>query len=90
MADNLEAANELERAMRHLGLKGVQGLTNVAGRELSDASFSPFWAKQKSSALLWIMMAALSLYFILVYPLFSWLHDNPSFGSLATDQIVLC
>lgn len=45
MADNLEAANELERAMRHLGLKGVQGLTNVAGRELSDASFSPFWAK---------------------------------------------
>ena len=88
MADNLEAANELERAMRHLGLKGVQGLTNVAGRELSDASFSPFWAK--AEALLWIMMAALSLYFILVYPLFSWLHDNPSFGSLATDQIVLC
>ena len=52
--------------------------------------FLPFGPKQKSSALLWIMMAALSLYFILVYPLFSWLHDNPSFGSLATDQIVLC
>jgi MFS transporter, MHS family, proline/betaine transporter len=25
-----------------------------------------------------------------VYPLFSWLHANPSFGSLATVQIVLC
>ncbi len=37
-----------------------------------------------------IMIAALSLYFVLVYPLFSWLHDNPSFGSLATVQIVLC
>jgi len=37
-----------------------------------------------------IMIAALSLYFVLVYPLFSWLHDKPSFGSLAAVQIVLC
>jgi MFS family permease len=37
-----------------------------------------------------IMIAALSLYFVLVYPLFNWLHDNPSFASLATVQIVLC
>jgi MFS family permease len=37
-----------------------------------------------------IMIAALSLYFVLVYPLFSLLHDSPSFGSLATVQIVLC
>jgi MFS transporter, MHS family, proline/betaine transporter len=37
-----------------------------------------------------IMIAALSLYFVLVYTLFSWLHDNPSFGSLAAVQIVLC
>jgi MFS transporter, MHS family, proline/betaine transporter len=37
-----------------------------------------------------LMIAALSLYFVLVYPLFSWLHDNPSFGQLATVQIVLC
>jgi MFS transporter, MHS family, proline/betaine transporter len=27
---------------------------------------------------------------VLVYPHFSWLHDNPSFGSLATVQIILC
>src|SRR5262245_54417168 len=37
-----------------------------------------------------IMIAALSLYFVLVYPLFRWLHDDPSFGSFATVQIVLC
>jgi aminocarboxymuconate-semialdehyde decarboxylase len=45
MADGLEAANELERAIRHVGLKGVQVLTNIAGRELSDPSLAPFWAK---------------------------------------------
>jgi MFS family permease len=37
-----------------------------------------------------IMIAALSLYLVLVYPLFSWLHDSPSFGTLAIVQIVLC
>jgi aminocarboxymuconate-semialdehyde decarboxylase len=38
------AAAELERTMA-LGLKGVQILTNVAGRELSDPAFAPFWVK---------------------------------------------
>ena len=37
-----------------------------------------------------IMTAALCLYLVLVYPLFSWLHDSPSFGTLATVQVVLC
>lgn len=45
MSDGNEAAAELERTMRSLGLKGVQVLTNVAGRELSDPRFAPFWAK---------------------------------------------
>ena len=45
MADGLEAANELERAICNLGLKGVQVLMNIAGRELSDPSLAPFWAK---------------------------------------------
>ena len=45
MTDSLEAVTELERGMRHLGLKGAQVLTNVAGRELSDPAFAPFWAK---------------------------------------------
>ena len=37
-----------------------------------------------------IIIASLTLYLVLVYPLFKWVHDNPSFGSLATVQIVLC
>ena len=37
-----------------------------------------------------IIIAALTLYFVLVYPLFDWVHDNPSFGSLVTMQIILC
>jgi MFS transporter, MHS family, proline/betaine transporter len=37
-----------------------------------------------------IIIAALTLYFVLVYPLFNWVHDNPSFGSLVTMQIILC
>jgi len=37
-----------------------------------------------------IIVAALTLYFVLVYPLFNWVHDNPSFGSLVIVQIVLC
>jgi MHS family proline/betaine transporter-like MFS transporter len=37
-----------------------------------------------------IIIAALTLYFVLVYPLFDWIHDNPSFGSLVIVQIVLC
>ncbi|HZA00841.1 MAG TPA: amidohydrolase family protein [Hyphomicrobiaceae bacterium] len=40
-----EAARELERCMRSLGFKGVQILTNVAGKELSDPATEPFWAK---------------------------------------------
>ena len=35
---------ELERCMGALGLKGVQILTNVNGREISDPEFAPFWA----------------------------------------------
>jgi aminocarboxymuconate-semialdehyde decarboxylase len=45
MTDGNEAAAELERSMRTLGLKGAQVLTNVAGRELSDPRFAPFWEK---------------------------------------------
>jgi MFS transporter, MHS family, proline/betaine transporter len=37
-----------------------------------------------------IIIAALTLYLAVVYPLFNWIYDNPSFGSLVTVQIVLC
>lgn len=43
LADGPEAARELERAMG-LGLKGVQILTTVAGREISEEALAPFWA----------------------------------------------
>jgi len=45
MPDGNEAAKELERCVGKLGLKGAQILTNVAGRELSDPAFEPFWRK---------------------------------------------
>jgi aminocarboxymuconate-semialdehyde decarboxylase len=45
MPDGNEAALELERCVRKLGLKGVQILTNVNGQELSDPAFAPFWQK---------------------------------------------
>src|SRR6476646_11561029 len=45
MQDGNEAANELEHSMKELGFKGCQILTNVAGKELSDPAFAPFWAK---------------------------------------------
>ena len=45
MPDGNEAALELDRCVRKLGLKGVQILTNVNGLELSDPTFAPFWKK---------------------------------------------
>jgi len=45
MQDGEESAKELERCMKTLGFKGVEILTNVAGRELSDPAFAPFWKK---------------------------------------------
>ena len=45
MQDPAESVTELNRCMGGLGLKGVQILTNVAGKELSDPAFAPFWAR---------------------------------------------
>jgi aminocarboxymuconate-semialdehyde decarboxylase len=45
MPDGNEAARELEHCMTALKFKGVQILTNVAGKELSDPGFAPFWTK---------------------------------------------
>ncbi len=45
LADGAEAAKELERCMTSLKFKGVEILTNVAGKELSDPAFAPFWKK---------------------------------------------
>ena len=48
MQDGEAAAAELEYAVKTLGFKGVEILTNVAGRELSDPAFAPFWAKAEA------------------------------------------
>jgi aminocarboxymuconate-semialdehyde decarboxylase len=45
MQDGNEAAKELDRAVKQLGFKGVEILTNVNGKELSDPAFAPFWKK---------------------------------------------
>jgi aminocarboxymuconate-semialdehyde decarboxylase len=45
MPDGREAAKELERCIKQLGFTGVEILTNVAGKELSDPAFAPFWKK---------------------------------------------
>lgn len=45
MQDGKEAAKELEHVVKKLGMKGVEILTNVHGKELSDPAFAPFWAK---------------------------------------------
>jgi aminocarboxymuconate-semialdehyde decarboxylase len=45
LQDGNEAAKELERCMKQLGFKGAELLTNVAGNELSDPAYAPFWKK---------------------------------------------
>jgi aminocarboxymuconate-semialdehyde decarboxylase len=45
MVDGNEAAKELERMMRTYGFKGVQILTNINGKEISDPAHEPFWKK---------------------------------------------
>jgi aminocarboxymuconate-semialdehyde decarboxylase len=52
MPDGHEAAAELERCVTRLGFKGVQILTNVNGRELSDPAFAPFWKKAEELGVL--------------------------------------
>jgi aminocarboxymuconate-semialdehyde decarboxylase len=48
LSDGNEAAKELERCMGQLKFKGVEILTNVAGKELSDPAFAPFWQKAEA------------------------------------------
>jgi aminocarboxymuconate-semialdehyde decarboxylase len=52
MPDGNEAAKELERCVKSLGFTGVQVLTNVAGKELSDPAYAPFWKKAEELGVL--------------------------------------
>jgi aminocarboxymuconate-semialdehyde decarboxylase len=55
LADGKEAASELEYCMKKLGMKGVELLTNVAGKELSDPICAPFWQKAEELGALVIL-----------------------------------
>jgi aminocarboxymuconate-semialdehyde decarboxylase len=44
MQEPRKAADELDRAMNSLGLRGVQIGSNVNGRNLDDPALDPFWA----------------------------------------------
>lgn len=44
MQSGAHAAEELERCVHDLGFKGVEILTNVGGKELSDPAYEAFWA----------------------------------------------
>jgi aminocarboxymuconate-semialdehyde decarboxylase len=52
MPDGQEAAKELERCVKKLGFTGVEVLTNVNGKELSDPAFAPFWKKAEELGVL--------------------------------------
>ena len=52
MPDGQEAAKELERCVKQLGFTGVQVITNVAGKELSDPAFAAFWKKAEELGVL--------------------------------------
>lgn len=58
MSEPAAAVEELERCSRTLKFKGVQVLTNVAGRELSDPQFEPFWAKAEALGMLIVIHPA--------------------------------
>jgi len=45
LQDASEAVKELERCMKTLRFKGVEILTNVAGNEISDTAYAPFWKR---------------------------------------------
>jgi aminocarboxymuconate-semialdehyde decarboxylase len=48
MQDAQMAAVELERCVRALGFRGVEIGTNIAGEEISNARFEPFWKKAET------------------------------------------
>ena len=55
LQDGAEAAKELERCVNSLGFKAVEILTNVAGKELSEPAYAPFWKKAEQLSALVII-----------------------------------
>lgn len=42
---NTESSKEVERAIKALGLKGINVITNIMGKALDSPEFEPFWAQ---------------------------------------------
>ncbi|HWM83351.1 MAG TPA: amidohydrolase family protein [Pseudolabrys sp.] len=54
MQDGHEAAKELDYC-KSLGFRGVEILTNVNGKELSDPAFAPFWKRAEELGMLVVL-----------------------------------
>src|ERR1700744_2689611 len=52
MTDGNEAVKELERCVKQLGFPGIEILTTIAGKELSDPAFAPFWKRAEELGVL--------------------------------------
>ena len=52
MTDAGEAVKELERCVRQLGFTGIEILTTIAGKELSDPAFAAFWKRAEELGVL--------------------------------------
>ncbi|MGA9894374.1 MAG: amidohydrolase family protein, partial [Xanthobacteraceae bacterium] len=52
MTDGAEAVKELERCVKQLGFTGIEILTTIAGKELSDPAFAPFWKRAEELGVL--------------------------------------
>jgi len=52
MTDANEAVKELERCVKELHFTGIEILTTIAGKELSDPAFAPFWKKAEELGVL--------------------------------------
>ncbi len=88
LQDGEAAAAELERAMS-LGLKGVEILTNVNGKELSDAALAPFWAAaERLGALVVIHPAGFTQAERLTRFYFNNLIGNPFDTTLALHYLI--
>jgi aminocarboxymuconate-semialdehyde decarboxylase len=57
LPDAHAAAEELAR-ISELGFRGVEILTNIGGREISDPAFDPFWAKAEALRMLVVIHPA--------------------------------
>jgi aminocarboxymuconate-semialdehyde decarboxylase len=55
LQDPETAARELERAVKELGLYGVETGSNVGGKNLDDPSLEPFFAKLNELACFWLI-----------------------------------